>query len=203
MQLARRFHATSQRLYRGWRRLLCATYYRALFGRLGAGTILYPFNLLLNPQWISIGARSLVRRGCRLEVVLHGQSWTPQLVIGDNVNIEQNVHIVCHDRIVIGDSVSITGHCAIVDVSHPHDAFAQGRKPGDAIDEARSFVEIGAGSFIGFGTVILPNVRIGRGCMIGAGSVVNSDIPDYAVAAGVPARVLRTDPPAREQGSNS
>ena len=51
--------------------------------------------------------------------------------------------------------------------------------------------EVGEGSWIGARVTLLPGVRIGRYCMIGAGAVVTKDIPDYAVAAGVPARVIR------------
>ena len=50
---------------------------------------------------------------------------------------------------------------------------------------------IGDDSDLGVGCVVLPGVTIGRGAVIGAGAVVNEDIPEYAVAAGVPARVLR------------
>ena len=44
---------------------------------------------------------------------------------------------------------------------------------------------------IGVGAVVLPGVRIGKGAQIGAGAVVREDVPDFAVAAGVPARVSR------------
>lgn len=132
-----------------------------------------------------------------MEVVDHGQDWAPEIVIGDNVNIEQNVHIVCHDRIHIGDDVSITGGCAIVDVSHRHDLKLNGQPD---VSGERSFVEIGNKSFLGYGVTVLPNVRIGRGCFIGAGSVVTRDLPDYAVAAGAPARVLRIIPPPSNFG---
>jgi acetyltransferase-like isoleucine patch superfamily enzyme len=52
-------------------------------------------------------------------------------------------------------------------------------------------VVIGAGSWLGHGTVVLPGVRIGRHVAVGAGSVVATDLPDLCVAAGAPARVLR------------
>jgi acetyltransferase-like isoleucine patch superfamily enzyme len=52
-------------------------------------------------------------------------------------------------------------------------------------------VIVGYGADIGTNATILPGVRIGAHAIVGAGAVVNSDIPDYAVAAGVPARVLR------------
>ena len=52
-------------------------------------------------------------------------------------------------------------------------------------------VVVGYGADIGTNATILPGVRIGAHAIVGAGAVVTSDIPDYAVAAGVPARVLR------------
>jgi acetyltransferase-like isoleucine patch superfamily enzyme len=52
-------------------------------------------------------------------------------------------------------------------------------------------VVIGYGADIGTNATILPGVRIGAQAIIGAGAVVTADVPDYAVAAGVPARVLR------------
>jgi len=113
------------------------------------------------------------------------------LRIGNDTNIEQNVHIVCHSRVEIGKEVSITGHCCIVDVTHPYDDLSDPRKIGARIKDDNSFVVIGDASFLGFGAVILPNVRIGKRCVIGALSVVVDDIPDYCVAAGSPARVIK------------
>jgi acetyltransferase-like isoleucine patch superfamily enzyme len=56
-------------------------------------------------------------------------------------------------------------------------------------------VVIGCGSDIGTNATILPGVHVGANAIIGAGAVVNADVPDYAVAAGVPARVLRSRKP--------
>jgi acetyltransferase-like isoleucine patch superfamily enzyme len=52
-------------------------------------------------------------------------------------------------------------------------------------------VVIGYGADIGTNATILPGVRVGAQSIIGAGAVVSGDIPEYAVAAGVPARVIR------------
>ena len=53
-------------------------------------------------------------------------------------------------------------------------------------------LEIGHDVWIGHNTIILPRVRsIGTGAVVGAGSVVNKDIPPYAVVCGCPARIIR------------
>lgn len=177
-------------LHYRWRRFLSATLLKAFWGSIGRGTTIFKPLLAINTEYVWVGANSLIRAGCRIEVTDYGQPWTPRISIGDNVNIEQNVHIICHDRVIIHNNVSITGHCAIVDVNHPHSAAFKGGKIGGVIDDARSVVEIGAGSFIGFGATILPNVRIGKNCVVGAGAVVVQDVPDCSIAVGVPARVI-------------
>ncbi|MSQ37732.1 MAG: acyltransferase [Chloroflexi bacterium] len=59
-------------------------------------------------------------------------------------------------------------------------------------------VRVGRGADIGVNAVLLPGVTVGEGAIIGAGAVVNRDIPAWAIAAGVPAKVLRSrkDPPS-------
>lgn len=52
-------------------------------------------------------------------------------------------------------------------------------------------VSIGDGSYIGINTVIVGNVKIGKHCVIGANSVVTKDVPDFCVAVGTPARVIK------------
>ena len=184
IQLAHALHFRIRRIYTA---LILARYY----GRIGEGSTIFHQDMVRFPHRITIGRRSIIRHGGRIEIVMHGQDPLPWLSIGDDVNIEQNVHIICHGRICIGNNVSITGNCAIVDVSHPVDAIERGMKIGDAIDPARGHVEIGDNCFIGFGSTILPGVTIGENCVIGAGSVVTRDIPSNSIASGSPARVLR------------
>jgi acetyltransferase-like isoleucine patch superfamily enzyme len=52
-------------------------------------------------------------------------------------------------------------------------------------------VQIGTGTLVGAGATVIPGKKIGRWVTIGAGSVVTRDIPDYAVAVGHPARVIK------------
>lgn len=58
----------------------------------------------------------------------------------------------------------------------------------------RSVVRIGEGTWVGSAAIVLADV--GQHCVIGAGAVVTSPIPDFAVAAGIPARVIRSRRPA-------
>jgi hypothetical protein len=57
-------------------------------------------------------------------------------------------------------------------------------------------VEIGPGCWIGTGAVILPGARIGRNVVVAAGAVVRGAVPDHAVVAGAPARIVRRWTPA-------
>lgn len=90
------------------------------------------------------------------------------ITIGDNVYITSEVQFVTHD-----------GGTLILRKEHPE------------LDWTAPIV-IGDDVYIGMRSMILAGVTIGNRCVIGAGSVVTRDIPDNTVAAGVPARPLRT-----------
>ncbi len=90
-------------------------------------------------------------------------------------------------RVEIGVKSLIGSHVTILDVNHLHnpDSFIadQGFTEGETI--------IGDDCLIGTKATIGANVKIGRGCIIGANAVVTKDIPEYSIAVGVPAKVVR------------
>ncbi len=105
----------------------------------------------------------------------------------------------------IGKFTSIAAMTRINPGNHPMDRVSQSHFTyrasayfeGEA-DEPSFFdwrrqqpVEIGHDVWIGHGAIVLPGRRIGTGAVVGAGSVVTKDIPDYAIAVGNPARVVR------------
>lgn len=159
--------------------------------------------LITSPHRIFIGSGVLIRPGFRLEVVegRAGARINPRVVIGDRCNIEQNFHLACAAEIVIGNNVSITENVGIFDIWHPYEDISMPIKD-QALRTAP--VKIGEGSFIGMGAVIQPGVNIGRNCLIAANSVVTKDIPDYSIAAGAPARIIkRYDGVAKEWQSST
>ncbi len=178
-------------LQRAWCALKTRLWYRRVFGKVGEGSVIYPPCLLANVHHASIGERVLIRAGARIELVVADAVRPPRLTIGSNVNIEQNVHIVCGSSIEIHDDVTITGGCAIVDVEHPFEDVLDPVKIGLRLRMHGNRVVIGSGSFIGFNSIVLPNVVIGRHVVVGSHSVVTRDVPDYCVVAGNPARVIR------------
>jgi phosphonate metabolism protein (transferase hexapeptide repeat family) len=56
---------------------------------------------------------------------------------------------------------------------------------------AGNAITIGHDTWIGHGAVVMPGVTIGTGAIVGSNAVVTRDVPDYAIAVGVPARVIR------------
>jgi acetyltransferase-like isoleucine patch superfamily enzyme len=54
----------------------------------------------------------------------------------------------------------------------------------------RASVRIGAYTFVGAGSVVLPGVSIGKGCLIGSGSLITRDVPDYSIVTGQPGKVV-------------
>lgn len=175
---------------RGGSSYLKTPWYRLTFREFGKRSRIRRPLLITNPQYIRIGSRVHIRDGARLEAVADDSGREPELTIGDGTSMEQGCHLACHCRVTIGRYVTLAPYVVIAEATHPR--APEGFSLVDGIDPAESFIEIGEGVFLGTGCVILPNVTIGRYAVVGANSVVRSDIPDYAVAVGTPARVVGT-----------
>jgi phosphonate metabolism protein (transferase hexapeptide repeat family) len=106
----------------------------------------------------------------------------------------------------IGKFCSIASHVRINPGNHPMQRASQSHFtyraslywPGQAEDESEFFdwrrshpVTIGHDVWIGHGAIILPGVTIGTGAVVAAGAVVTKDVPNYTIAAGVPAKAIR------------
>ncbi len=111
-----------------------------------------------------------------------------RLEIGKGVGIGNCNQIVCHNHISIGDGTIFGPNVMVYDHNHLY-SFETG------VDRRKyrvSEVNIGRNCWIGAGSIILKGVHIGDNCIIGAGSVVTRDIPERCVAAGSPAKIIKS-----------
>ena len=106
--------------------------------------------------------------------------------VGKNFFANYNCTILDVAKVTIGDNCFVAPNVAIYTAGHP--IYPDVRS---AMWEYGKQVTIGDNVWIGGNTVICPGVNIGSNVIIGAGSVVTKDIPDWAVAAGNPCKVLR------------
>lgn len=145
---------------------------------------------IIGKRFIHIGTSSVIMHDSRLEAVYSyaGDSFSPCIRIGDNVDIQQRVHITCAERVEIGNNVSILPDVLITDINHPYTDISL---PPKMQKLEYKPVYIGEETIIGMGARILPGVIIGKHCCIGTNAVVISNIPDYSVAVGIPAVVVK------------
>lgn len=118
----------------------------------------------------------------------HNAYFSPKVSLGDYSGIGVNAKI--HGKCTIGDHVMMGEDCTIITRNHKFDKT-------DVLMMEQGFEEerpvfIGSDVWIGDRVTILPGVHIGDGCVIGAGAVVTRDIPPHSIAAGVPAKVIRS-----------
>lgn len=111
-----------------------------------------------------------------------------EVVIGDGCRIGSFNHIYATGRILIGKNVLTAERVYISDNLHNYEnpyvpILQQGVSQLNA-------VEIGSGTWIGENACIM-GAKIGKNCIIGANAVVVKNIPDYCVAVGVPARIIK------------
>jgi len=162
------------------------------FGEFGDGSIIcFPTNTIFNENYIHIGSDTMFGPQVTLSAgMVPGQDMVsdPVISIGDRCLIGKGSGIVGHLRISIGNDVWTGHHVYITDQNHGYDDLS---KPISQQMMPEKPVSIGDGSWLGYGTVVLPGATIGRHVVIGANSVVTGDLPDNCVAAGVPARVIR------------
>ncbi|KAI1255366.1 hypothetical protein MGN70_003431 [Eutypa lata] len=112
--------------------------------------------------------------------------------VGPGVFIEPPLNIDYGSNVIIGDNFysnfKVLFGPFVSIFAATHETEVQSRREG--IEYAKP-VTIGDDCWIGGNTTIMPGVTIGKGCTIGASSVVTKDIPDFSVAMGSPARVVK------------
>jgi acetyltransferase-like isoleucine patch superfamily enzyme len=119
------------------------------------------------------------------------------IILEEEANIGFNVEVFSAATVRIGRKVLVAAYTYLVGGDHLYD-----RVDVPVLDQGRTArgIEVGDNVWLGAHVVVADGVRIGRDAVIGAGAVVTGDIPEFHVAAGVPARVIR-DRRRAESGS--
>jgi lipopolysaccharide O-acetyltransferase len=132
-----------------------------------------------------------------------GQPHSPRLLLGNDINLSDSVHIACLHRIHVGDGLLAGSHVLISD--HTHGIYSgPGQSPPDTLPSARPLhsagdITIGHNVWLGDNVCVLAGATIGDGAIIGANSIVRGAIPSATVAVGAPARVVRAWNPTLQQ----
>ena len=186
------------------------TLYRRLLGACGRNVVFGQNVVLRHPHKIRIGDDVVVDDQCLLDA--KGTTNTG-ITIGNGVFVGRNTILSCKNGdIELRDGANIGFNCELFSASRvvvgsrtlmAAYAYAIGGDH-DRSDSARPILEqgrvsagvtIGDGAWIGAGAKLLDGVSIGDGAVVGAGSVVRESVPDRAIAAGVPARLVGTRAP--------
>ncbi len=182
-----------------------ALLYRTLFKECGARPAIGRGVVLRQPGKFSIGNKFLLDDYACIDVRGAGQitignyvsigryttvcSKNGEIKLGDGVNVGSYCRIATQSKVEIGESVLIAAYSYIGPGNHQ---AADGETPLIEREmEIKGGVKIGAHAWIGAHTTILDGVTIGERAIIGAHSLVRSDVPDGAIVAGVPAKVIR------------
>jgi acetyltransferase-like isoleucine patch superfamily enzyme len=142
------------------------------------------FNRMKNGGPVVLKDHVTVLRDCIIETGDQGG-----VCVGARTYMHPSCHLIAYKSdIVVGSRVMIAPNCAF----YPHD---HGTKPGiDIIDQplvSKGPIRIDDNAWLGTGVTVLGGVMIGKGAAVGAGSIVTQNIPDAAIAVGVPAKIVR------------
>jgi maltose O-acetyltransferase len=115
------------------------------------------------------------------------------ITIGDNVMLGRNSTVSTSktggSEVYIGDNVMLADGVRIIGGNHAHDRVdIPMNKQGEGVQKP---IYIENDVWIGANSIVLTGVTIGQGSIIGAGSVVTKSIPEYSIAAGNPAKIIK------------
>lgn len=164
---------------------------------------------IVGGKYISVGEGSSLQDGVRLlawdKFERTGQTFSPQIIIGENCVIQKNCFLSAVDRIEIGDNVAITEHTIILDNTHGDfqdnhltfnenpevpDVFLKNAYTRDLFSKGPVVIENDV--HVGMFCTILPKTHIGHHSVVAAHSTVSGNIPPYSLVAGNPGRVILT-----------
>jgi len=186
--------------------LLRSKLYPLILGSVGRNVAFGVNVTIRHPGKINIGDNVVIDDNCVLDAKGEGNTG---LTIGNGVFVGKNTILTCHDgNIVLEDNVNIGFNCVISSLSNivlrknillaSYVYLVGGDHLADRTDipvliqgRTSAGIEIGEGVWLGAHVSVLDGSVVGRDCIVGASAVVNGKIPDFSIAVGAPARVLR------------
>lgn len=176
----------------GLLKLFVSLIYTKIFYR-EARIIRLPFDIR-NKRFIEIGRKMTTGFGCRIEAHPIIRNNEKCIVFGENVEINDYVHIAAGENIKIGNNVLIASRVFISDLNHGSYKGTVQDSPLSTPNSRKLYtspIQIKDNVWVGEGACVMAGVTIGYGSIIGALSVVTKDIPDYCIAVGSPAKVIK------------
>lgn len=134
---------------------------------------------------LEIGPQVFLEPGVWLTAGEHGR-----IVLGGGVILNLGVMVASMELVEIGDHCMVANGSFITDANHRFDDLE--RPVTWQGFTSKGPTRIGANCWLGSNVVVTSGVTIGERCVIGANSVVTKDVPAFSIAAGNPARVIRT-----------
>lgn len=146
-------------------------------------------------QYIKIGKGFTTGFNCRLDAFnINNLNEKYLIEIGNNVEINDDVHIGATEKIIIGDNVLIASKVYISDHNHGSYKGEEQDSPMSMPKKRKIYsspIKIERNVWIGEFVSILQGVTVGEGSIIGTMSVVTKDIPPYTIAVGSPAKPIK------------
>ena len=139
------------------------------FKNIGYGVVLPNTTNIINPQYINIGNNFFALGNLRIEAwdSYYEQIFSPEIIIGNDVILNTDIHIGCINRVVIGNNVLMASRIYISDHSHGEITInALNLSPAKRPLVSKGPVIIEDNVWIGEGVSILPGVTIGRNSII-------------------------------------
>ena len=160
------------------------------FSSVGNNSIIYkPKYIDRNKKQISIGNNTTILNGSRIQTYLNSSGIRGEIRIGNNCYFGYGLSLLGGADIVIEDGVLMASDIMISSENHSIDPEINDYYMNQPLHCKP--VVIGEGTWIGEKVCVLPGVKIGKKCVIGAGSVVTKSIPDFSIAVGNPAKIIK------------
>lgn len=158
------------------------------FASFGPHSVLHaPVLSIPNPGGVHVGSWVNIGSYAVIEALVPDRGVTVH--IADGVYIGHFLRLSAMAEVTIGAEAMLSDRVYVSDTGHEYQDISVPIKRQPLLDGRR--VEIGAGAWVGIGAVIVGDVRIGTNAVVAANTVVRHDVPDFAVVAGDPARIIR------------